>query len=88
MTMFLFLLMIMRPIIVTVTMLNYTDHCLCAESQCMADTDKIFGALRHRKREREMKRYRLRGEADSPEGKEVREMTSGQLVTGVWWLSY
>lgn len=54
----------------------------------MADNDKIFGALRHRKREREMKRYRLRGEADSPEGKEVREMTSGQLVTGVWWLSY
>lgn len=29
---------------------------------------------------------RLRGEADSPAGKEVKEMTSGQLVSGVWCL--
>lgn len=50
----------------------------------MADNDKIFGALRHRKREREMKRYRLRGEADSPEGKEVREMD--KWTAGDWCL--
>lgn len=54
----------------TVTMLNYSDHHLHAESQYMTDNDKIFSALRHRKRK--MKRYRLRGEADSPVGKEVK----------------
>lgn len=35
-----------------------------------------------KERKKEMKRSRLRGEADSPVGKEVKEMTSGQLVSG------
>lgn len=56
---------------------NYTDHHLEAESRCMVDNDKIctnraWCAWTHKEIKREMKRSRLRGEADSPVGKEVK----------------
>lgn len=81
----------MLTFLMTITL---TMHHLEAESHCKADNDKPC-AERDRaacsdteREEREMKRSRLRGEADSLVGKEVKEMTSGQLVAGVWWLSY